>query len=270
MARGVASGSAAGVLAPSGPADRPVKVPGWEMRGIWRFLLVTVVPFMRLLVTIRREGTHHIPREGSFVVAPNHTSNIDPIVMGIAVFKGGRTPHFLGKSSLWKVPGVGALLRATRQIPVERGSNRASDPLGAAARAAAAGSGIIVYPEGTLTRDPEIWPMRGKTGAVRIAIGSGIPLIPAAHWGTQAFLPPYARFLRLIPRRTIVVRFGDPVDLSRFAGKPLDSKSLAEATDLVMTAITRLVEDLRGEKAPAKRWDPAEHNQTEFGRPETV
>lgn len=268
MARGVASGAADGVVA-SGSADRPVTVPAWEMRGIWRLLLWTVVPFMRLLVTIRREGTHHIPREGSFVIAPNHTSNIDPIVMGVAVFKGGRTPHFLGKASLWKVPGVAALLRATRQIPVERGSNRAADPLGAAGRAAAEGHGIIVYPEGTLTRDPQIWPMRGKTGAVRIAIGQGIPLIPAAHWGTQSFLPPYAKFLRLIPRRTIVVRFGDPVDLSKFAGKPLDSKSLAEATDLVMAAITSLVEDLRGEKAPTRRWDPAEHNQTEFGHPQT-
>lgn len=248
--------------------DRRVYPPSRERTGIFRFLEVTVVAALWLLVRVRREGTANIPRSGSFVISPNHTSNIDPIVVGVAVYLGGRSPHFLGKASLWKVPVVGALLRATRQMPIERGGvSRDADPLRTAKKQMAEGSGVIVYPEGTLTRDPGIWPMRGKTGAVRLAIATGVPLVPAAHWGTQALLPPYARFIRPLPRKTITVRFGEPLDLSRFEGKPLDSKALAEATGMLMAAITELVEQLRGEKAPAKLWDPAEHGQSEFGHP---
>jgi 1-acyl-sn-glycerol-3-phosphate acyltransferase len=237
------------------------------MRPIWRVLLYTVVPFMGLLVGIRREGSARVPRDGAFIIAPNHTSNIDPIVMGIAVFKAGRTPHFLGKASLWTVPVVRALLRATGQIPVERGGSRGDNALGAAARNAERGSGVIIYPEGTLTRDPATWPMRGKTGAVRLALAEGIPLIPVAHWGTERFLPAYSPFLRLIPRVTIRVRFGEPLDLSRFDGRAVDAAVLTEATDQLMTAITALVAEMRGESAPAERWDPAKHGQSEFGHP---
>jgi 1-acyl-sn-glycerol-3-phosphate acyltransferase len=246
--------------------DRAVAVSRTESRPIWRVLRATVVPFMWLIVGIKRQGTANVPREGAFVISPNHTSNIDPIVMGIAVFLAGRTPHFLGKASLFRVPVVKSLLKATGQIPVDRGSAR-SDPLASAAKVAASGSGVIVYPEGTLTRDPDLWPMRGKTGAVRLALAAGIPLIPAAHWGTQRLLPPYAKFLRVIPRQQIVIRFGEPLDLSPFAGKPLDGPTVAAATNLLMSAITALVADLRGEEPPVTRWDPAEHNQSEFGRP---
>ena len=227
-----------------------------------------MLPALWLLARIRREGTQHIPRSGSFIISPNHTSNIDPIVVGAAIYLGGRSPHFLGKSSLWKVPVVGALLRATRQMPIERGAhNRDADPLRTAKERMAEGAGVIVYPEGTLTRDPAIWPMRGKTGAVRLALATGVPLIPAAHWGTQALLPPYAKLIRPIPRKTITVRFGEPLDLSKFEGKPLDGRALAEATGMLMDAITDLVEQLRGQTAPVKRWDPADHGQTEFGHP---
>lgn len=223
---------------------------------------------MWLLTTIRREGSEHLPRDGAFVIAPNHTSNLDPLIVGIAIYRAGRSPHFLGKASLWKVPIVGRLLRATRQISVERGGvTRSSDPLRAAMVAAEQGFGVVVYPEGTLTRDPAIWPMRGKSGAVRLALAAGVPLIPVAQWGTERLLPPYAKWLRPIPRKTITVRFGEPLDLSRFEGKPLDGKLLAEATGLLMKAITGLVEQLRGETAPVRRWDPSEHGQTEFGHP---
>lgn len=248
--------------------DRAVRVPKHERTGIFRVLEVTIVPLFWLLAGIRREGTGNLPREGSFIVSPNHTSNLDPIVVGLAVYKAGRSPHFLGKASLFTVPVVGALLRATRQIPVARGGiTRVNDPLRVAKERMAEGSGIIVYPEGTLTRDPDIWPMRGKTGAVRLALITGAPLIPTVQWGTERLLPPYARFVRPIPRKTITVRFGEPLDLARFAGKPLDGKVLGEATGLLMDAIVAMVEDLRGEKAPAKRWDPAEHGQSEFGHP---
>lgn len=248
--------------------DRNTRVPKHERTPIFRVLELTILPIFWLLAGIRREGTANIPREGAFIISPNHTSNLDPIVVGIAVYRAGRSPHFLGKASLFTVPVVGALLRATRQIPVARGGiTRENDPLRVAKERMAQGSGIIVYPEGTLTRDPEIWPMRGKTGAVRLALITGAPLIPTVQWGTERLLPPYARFARPLPRKTITVKFGTPLDLSRFAGKPLDGKVLGEATGMLMDAIVALVEEQRGEKAPEKRWDPAEHGQAEYGRP---
>ena len=108
--------------------------------------------------------------------------------------------------------------------------------------------------------------MRGKTGAVRTALEQGVPVIPAAHWGTQLVMPRYAKRINVFPRKTVHVKFGPQVDLARFADRKLDSVALAEATDLVMDAITALFEELRGEKAPAERWDPAKHNQKDTGR----
>jgi 1-acyl-sn-glycerol-3-phosphate acyltransferase len=245
-----------------------VPVPRHEKTPIFRFLSVTIVPIMYALMGFRYTGTRNVPREGGFILAPNHFSNLDPLLVGIGLWKAGRAPHFMGKASLFRVPVLGALLRATEQIPVERGGvARDADPLEAATTAVREGTGVIVYPEGTLTRDPDLWPMRGKTGAVRLALSAGVPIIPCAHWGAEKVLPPYAKFPRFIPRRTFDIRFGEPVDLSAFAGRPLDARLLSEATALVMASITTLVEELRGEKGPAKRWDPSEHNQSEFGRP---
>jgi 1-acyl-sn-glycerol-3-phosphate acyltransferase len=111
-----------------------------------------------------------------------------------------------------------------------------------------------------------MWPMRGKTGAVRLALEHGVPLIPAAHWGSQAVLPRYSKKLSLFPQKTILVTFGEPLDLDDLRGQPLSQKVLTEATGRLMTAITSLLEELRGETAPAERWNPTAHNQTEFGR----
>ncbi len=108
--------------------------------------------------------------------------------------------------------------------------------------------------------------MRGKSGAVRIALETGVPLIPAAHWGAQKILPRWGKRISLFPRKTVDIVIGEPLDLSSWHGKQTDAKALAEATLVVMQAITRLLEGLRGETAPVERWDPAAHGQSEFGR----
>ena len=108
--------------------------------------------------------------------------------------------------------------------------------------------------------------MRGKSGAVRIALETGVPLIPAAHWGAQKILPRWSKRFSLFPRKTVDIIIGEPLDMSRWAGRPLDSATLSEATLHVMQAITALLEGLRGETAPVERWDPAAHGQSEFGR----
>ncbi|MDO4241390.1 MAG: lysophospholipid acyltransferase family protein [Microbacteriaceae bacterium] len=139
------------------------------------------------------------------------------------------------------------------------------DPLGAAEQLIAKQGGVIVYPEGTLTRDPDLWPMRGKTGAVKLALESGIPLYPMAHWGVQKIMPRYGK-INFWGRKTLKIAIGEPLDLSRFSGKTITRELLNEATEQLMSEITRLLEGLRGEKAPGERWNPNAHNQSEVGR----
>jgi 1-acyl-sn-glycerol-3-phosphate acyltransferase len=258
--------STPGVSQPRPEKRRPEKKRS-EKTPTFRLLAFLAIPFMELIGKYIITGKENIPAEGAFVLAPNHYSNIDPIVVGLSMYKIGRMPRYLAKASLFTVPVLGALMRGSGQVPVERsGRSRASDPLAGARHIAENGLAVVIYPEGSLTRDPELWPMRGKLGAVRTALESGIPLIPAAHWGSQLILPQYSSRISLFPRKKVYIRFGKPVDLSRFEGKPLDSATLTAATSLLMDAITVILEELRGEKAPAKRWDPAEHNQSETGR----
>jgi 1-acyl-sn-glycerol-3-phosphate acyltransferase len=230
-------------------------------------LAAIAIPLMNIFGKYTISGAENVPKSGAFVVAPNHFSNIDPLTVGIAMYKVGRMPHYLAKASLFKVPVLGAIMRGTQQVPVERtGHSRSNDPISDARSIGESGQGVVVYPEGSLTRDPDLWPMRGKFGAVRTALDQGIPLIPAAHWGDQLILPQYTNKLSLFPRKRVAIRFGAPVDLSQFAGKPLDTATLAQATNVLMDAITAILEELRNEKAPAVRWDPVAHNQSEIGR----
>lgn len=232
----------------------------------WLFGAIAL-PLMGLMVKFRLHDREKVPQTGAVIFTPNHFTNIDPVVMGVATWYYGRLPRFMAKASILRIPVLGWLLRKSGQIPVERGgSTRSSAALMAAKELVSKGRAVIVYPEGSLTRDPDMWPMRGKSGAVRLALELDIPVVPMAHWGTQAVMARYSKKINFFPRHTVHVKVGDPVDLSEFKGKNLDTKTLNEATAKVMDAITALVEDLRNEKAPAVRWNPAEHNQSETGR----
>lgn len=232
----------------------------WLLAGI-------ALPVMNLAASYEIRDREKFPRTGAFVFAPNHYSEIDPVVMGVVAWKLGRLPRFMAKGSLFTIPVVGYLLRKSGQIPVQRGGSvRGSEPVKAAERLVEKGQMVVVYPEGSLTRDPDLWPMRGKTGAVRVALEQGIPIIPAAHWGTQELMPRYSKKISIFPRKRIIVKIGDPIELTEFRDRPLDSATLTEATAVVMAAITVLLEDIRQEKAPAERWNPAAHDQKETGR----
>lgn len=251
-----------------------------KLRSLWSaekrrpnvfWLLATLIlPLWSLMVRYRFTPDSKLPKSGPFILSPNHYSEIDPIVIGAAVWHLGRLPRFMAKQSLFKVPVVGWLLRASGQIPVDRdGSTRGSDssnPMGAAAELVRRDAGVIVYPEGSLTREPDLWPMRGKSGAVRLALESGIPLYPVAHWGTQHLMPRYGKKIYPFPRKTIKVAVGEPLDLSAYQGREIDQKTVNEATSLLMTEITKLLAGLRGETPPAEVWDPAKHQQSETGR----
>jgi len=101
---------------------------------------------------------------------------------------------------------------------------------------------------------------------VRMALQYDLPVIPAAHWGTQQLMGRYSKKLTLFRRKRVDILIGDPVDLSAFRGRSLDAVTLNEASAVVMAAITALLEELRGESAPATRWNPSEHNQKGTGR----
>lgn len=231
----------------------------------WRIIATLAIPLFEAVGRYRMRGLDHIPKRGAFVISPNHVSNFDPLTVAYLVWRGGRVPRFLAKASLFRVPLLGWLLRFTGQIPVERGGG-GPDALAAATRLIEEELAVIVYPEGTLTRDPDEWPMRGKAGAVRLALQHGIPLVPAAHWGVQRILPRYGGRFSPIPRKRVEMLVGPPLDLSPWQGRVNDPAALAEATTALMDAIAALVGELRGEVPPPERWDPAAHGQSEFGR----
>jgi len=232
-------------------------------------LAAIVVPAVSLIAKIRITGAEKLPRDGAYVLAPNHYSEFDPLIVAVAVWRMGRAPRFMAKESLFRVPVLGAALRATGMIPVARASSAAAAKQTMAQSAALVenGRGVIVYPEGTLTRDPDLWPMRGKSGAVRLALADGIPLIPMAQWGTQEIMGRYQKGLSLWPlRKPVRVLVGDPIDVSDLRDRAGEPAALNEATTRLMNAITALLEELRGEAAPAERWNPSSHGQNETGR----
>ncbi|GAA1964871.1 lysophospholipid acyltransferase family protein [Microbacterium deminutum] len=231
-------------------------------------LATVIAPLIALLFKLEIEGAEKLPREGAYVLAPNHYSEADPLAVALAVWKAGRAPRFMAKESLFHVPVLGWILRITGMVPVARSSSAASArlTLETSETLVKLGRGVIVYPEGSLTRDPGMWPMRGKTGAVRLALAGDIPLIPMAQWGCQVVLPRYGK-LKLWPlRRPVKVVFGDPVDIGRSGADEGQPASLVNATDMLMAEVAELLSHLRGEPAPAERWNPADHGQRETGR----
>ncbi|WP_375426437.1 lysophospholipid acyltransferase family protein [uncultured Friedmanniella sp.] len=198
-----------------------------------------------------------LPRTGGVIIVANHISNVDPIALGQYLAFSGRWPRFLAKASLFRVPVVGAVIRACGQIPVQRHSAAAKDALAAAVTAVDQGRAVVVYPEGTISRDPDLWPMRGHTGAARIALATRAPVVPVGQWGAQDIL--YGNHLgvpRLLPRKTFRLVTGEPVPLDDLREGPVTAEVLAEATTRIMDAITALVAELRQDEPPAVRFDP--------------
>lgn len=222
-----------------------------------------------MLIGMKRRwhGGDHIPRSGGVIVVANHISKIDPITFGYFVHGAGRVPHYLAKVELFENMFLGPIFRGTDMIPVYRGGENAGASVAAAVQAVRDGMCIVVYAEATITRDPNLWPMVGKTGAARIALETGAPVIPVAQWGAHRILPPYSKRPSLVPRRTVYVRAGEPVDLGDFAGRELTPDVLAEATERIMAAITAELEVIRAEKAPAERFDPRKAGVAEYGNP---
>lgn len=233
----------------------------------WGYRLTVSVVLPLLWLVLRRDwrGAEHIPARGGVVAVTVHASNLDPMTFGHFIHANGRVMRFLAKASLFAVPGLGALLRNAGQIPVHRNTGDAADAFTAAVEAVRSGQLVAVFPEGTLTRDPDLWPMRGKTGAARIALATGAPVVPVGQWGAHQVIPRYRRSLRLLPRKTVHVWAGPPVDLDDLRGLPVDEVVLREATDRIMAALVGIVAEQRGEVPPAVLFDPRKAGLPETG-----
>lgn len=239
-------------------ADEPF-APSRSGDLLFHGVAVVVKSLYSAVLSKRWRGTEHLRRREGYIVVANHVTELDPVTVAYPVYNRGTIPRFLAKEGLFRVPVLGWVLRRTSQIPVPRGSMDARKSLAAARAVVDAGGAVIIYPEGTLTRDPELWPMMGRTGAARLALETGAPVIPVAHWGDQEFLPPKATRPRLFPRKRVEVLVGTPIDFSDLLpgeGEHLSRRALGEVTERMMREITALLEQLRGEQAPAGRWDP--------------
>jgi len=225
-----------------------------------------VIPLLKLFTKRDWRGKENIPQTGPMIAISNHISYADSLIFAHFLYGNGRAVRFLAKSSLFKIPVIGWVLRHAEQVPVDRmGEGKAAKALPHAIAFLQAGHCLGVYPEGTLTRDSEIWPMRAKTGLARLAVMTKAPVIPCAQWGAQDILAPYAKVPRLWRRTRVSVVAGAALDFSPWFGKQDDHEAMVEATAYAMRALTALLEEIRGESAPAEIFDPHTSDLPRYG-----
>jgi 1-acyl-sn-glycerol-3-phosphate acyltransferase len=221
------------------------RVEPWYRLAEW-----TLRPPIALWFNWRFEGLEHIPPEGPILVAGNHISYLDPLAHAYMLIKAGRRPRFLAKSELYGNWFVRHVLEGAGQIKVVRGTGSMA-PVEQAKQALHAGEAVIVYPEGTISRNPDYTPMQGKTGVARLTLAADVPVLPMAVWGSQHVWQREG-VGSLSFGRPIVVKAGAPIDFSQYEGRGDDPATLRKVTDTVMDELSRLVQDVRA-RYP-KRW----------------
>lgn len=243
-----------------GPAERPApRPPRWRTRGRITYgmaaAIAVIYPAASLMFRLRYEHGDRLPPRGPVLLVANHVSVLDPLACARLVFDHGRLPHFLAKESVFK--GLaGTLLRSAGQIPVARFSSEAHEALDAAQADLDAGNVVVIYPEGSVTRDPDWWPMQARTGVARLALTTDAIVLPVAQWGPHRVHDYHTKKLRLRFREPAYYRVGEPIDLSEQraavrSGAPLSVELLRQTTDLIMTRVRDELAELRGEPAPA-------------------
>lgn len=249
---------------PAGAPERtgrtgPARPPRWRTRRplppALAFCVLVAYPFAALLFRPRYRHAERIPPSGGVLLVANHVSVLDPIACARLVWDSGRVPHFLAKDSVFTGP-VGPLLRAAGQIPVSRGTSAASSSVHAAKAALDAGELVVIYPEGSVTRDPDWWPMQARSGVARLALTTDAVVLPVAQWGPQLVHDYHTKRLHLRLRTPAEYQVGEPVDLSAEraqvrAGQPLSADLLHEVTDRIMVRVRDELAEVRGERPPA-------------------
>lgn len=199
----------------------------WIVRGI-------VGPLLRIVVRIRVEGREHVPTDGPVILAANHRSFLDSMFIPLVV---RRRVTFVAKAEYFDDPKTAWFFRGVGQIPIRREGGSASEGALAAAADVLGGGGVFgIYPEGTRTRDGLLH--RGHTGVARLALRCNAPIVPVGLVGTDEVQPVDRRMPRF--GRTVVVRFGAPIDMEHYHGGEHDHLTLRALTDEVMFEIQAL------------------------------
>jgi 1-acyl-sn-glycerol-3-phosphate acyltransferase len=211
------------------------------MEPIYRFTRTLLKPSLHTWFKWHLEGLENIPLEGPAIVAFNHIAYLDPLAAAYVLDKRKRKPRFLAKQELFDDKKIGWILRGCHQIPVHRGTSSAPMALDNALSALEQGETVVIFPEGTITTDPELNPMEGKTGLARLALASKAPVIPCAVWGT-ANIWPKGYGAHWSPGQDILARVGEPM---HFHGDPESRDDWKRVMTEVMDRITLLVASLR-------------------------
>ena len=204
----------------------------------WLLKWVFIGPLLKLVFRPRTEGADNVPAEGAAILASNHLSYADWLFMPLTL---PRRVTFVAKAEYFTTPGVKGWFQkkffsGAGQVPIDRsGANAAEGALKAAKRILGQGELFGIYPEGTRSHDGRLY--RGKTGVARLALESKVPVIPIAVIGTNAIAPPGKKFGSLTQP---LVRFGEPLDFSRYEGLENDRFILRSITDEIMYEIMRL------------------------------
>jgi 1-acyl-sn-glycerol-3-phosphate acyltransferase len=227
--------------------------------GFWiRTWVIILFPITSALFRLRWRHLDRVPApdEGGVLIVMNHVSQLDTILMARLVWSSGRVPRFMIKAGVFDWPIVGYMMRGSGQIPVYRGTADAAQSLRDAVTALDRGEAVVIYPEGTTTKDPDNWPMQAKTGIARLVLLSPeTPVVPVGQWGPHRMGG--FSLKRLGRRRTSYASVGRPLDMSRYRGKEETAEVLREITDEIMSAVRHEVAELRGEPAPADFHVPA-------------
>lgn len=225
--------------------------------GFWvRTCVAILYPFDGLMFRIRFRHLERIPPTGGVLIAVNHVSHVDTVLVARLVWQSGRIPRFMIKSTVFEKPVLGQIMRGAKQIPVSRGTTDASKSLDAAAAALAAGEAVVIYPEGTITKDPAQWPMQAKSGLARLALlAPDAPVVPVGQWGSQQVRG--KRPWQLLRRRTAAASVGRPVDLAEFRDAEPTARTLYAVTDRIMNAIRDEVAAVRDEQPPTRFYRPS-------------
>lgn len=242
------------------PGARPRK---GNVTGIYKLGYAVLRPVVLAMAKPHWEGAENIPTDGAFILAPNHMSNFDPVSMGFFMADIGYEVRFLAKDSLFKIPVVGPFMRKWGMIPVVRQSAAATDSLIHARNALEAGDVVGIYFEGTLTRDPAFWPMKGKTGLARLALDMRVPIVPVVQWGAQDIMDRYAGPTLPCPPRgrpDLYIRVLPPIDFSDIEGDSSNREGVRELTQRLQDILEQGAADLRGEVPPEVPWNMKEHD----------
>jgi 1-acyl-sn-glycerol-3-phosphate acyltransferase len=242
------------------PPGRAMRL--WRKLAIWLllprldrgfgygFAIEVLWPVLMAVARWDFRGGRNVPASGGALLAVNHLSHVDPIVLVAYCMAQGRVPRFLAMKELWGMRVVGAPLRGGRHIPVDRKAS-GIEAYRAAVESVRRGELVVVYPEGGFPYESDGWPQKAHTGVARMALATGAPVIPVGQWGSNHLLPPTAKVGTLVPRATLRVLAGEPVDLSDLVGKQGRRTALQEATDRIMGRVSDELGILRGETPPA-------------------